>query len=123
MGTNFFLPRRCPAACEHCGLEPLHIGKSSAGWRFGFEAHPELGLTSWGAWRAAVHEAGEVVDEYGRSYTPEEFEEWVENTRKPWGPNGEERLRRDGWDRLLGCMDERFSRDADGWDFWEGPFS
>ncbi len=64
MGTNYYVQFK---TCEHCHHVPtdLHIGKSSAGWTFSFHAIPDLGLTSWEAWRYFLVDEN-IVDEYGR---------------------------------------------------------
>lgn len=39
MGTNFYWIDNqivCPNPCAHCNQEPIHVGKRSAGWSFGF---------------------------------------------------------------------------------------
>lgn len=75
MGTNYYLYRE--AACGHCGhrAEPLHIGKSSAGWCFALHVIPEEGLDSLDAWKVAWSSEGTgIEDEYGRIITPQEME-------------------------------------------------
>mgnify|MGYP001582440515 CR=1 FL=1 len=45
MGTNYFL---CENRCSHCNSSDrvVHIGKASAGWRFGLNIHN----TEWKNW-------------------------------------------------------------------------
>jgi hypothetical protein len=68
MGTNYYVNTpSCANACEHCAeSERIHLGKSSAGWRFLFRADPEWprdeAFTHWV--RRAL--SGPIVDEYGR---------------------------------------------------------
>ena len=42
MGTNYYLKQECNAPCEHCDLQPLHIGKSSGGWVFSLHVYPTV---------------------------------------------------------------------------------
>ncbi len=123
MGTNYYLPKKCAAPCEHCCESTEHVGKNSAGWTFGFQAYPDEGLTSWAAWKERIRAEGGVVNEYGEKFTPEEFEKLVERTREPWGPRGITPRHRDGISPILGEVDDRYFRDPEGWDFWEGGFS
>lgn len=61
MGTNYYL--RPPGACrEHCDRW-VHLGKSSAGWAFTFQASD--GVTDYASWAAQLSQ-GEIYDEYGR---------------------------------------------------------
>jgi hypothetical protein len=86
VGTNYYWRETCANACEHCGLEPFHVGKSSAGWSFGFRAYrhelmspenPDWGyghespfgfpVRSRADWMKVFTErTGALVDEYGR---------------------------------------------------------
>lgn len=67
MGTNYYVRTPgCEKACEHCSQSQLvHLGKTSAGWRFLFQADPEWpreeALARWRQ-RAAT---GPIEDEYG----------------------------------------------------------
>ena len=123
MSTNFYATAACDHPCEHCQPEELHIGKRSAGWTFGFEAHDDLGLTTRKAWQAYLRQPGvAITDEYGQQYTPDEFDALVDKTREPWGPNRIEPRRRDGWNDWTGTWDDRRYRDPEGWDFWRGEF-
>lgn len=63
MGTNYYAHLD---ACPTCGKgEELHIGKSSAGWRFSFRAHPDRHppIVSWRDWEQALRTAT-IKDEY-----------------------------------------------------------
>ena len=75
MGTNYYVRTPgCPNACEHCNESQLiHLGKSSAGWKFLHQADPtwprEKALQLWER-RAKL---GPVEDEYGRPVILEEL--------------------------------------------------
>ena len=130
MGTNYYLNRHCTAPCEHCNIEPLHIGKHSAGWEFGFRGHPELGIENFTDWRREIDKTRDIVqslksrgdsetedlavitDEYGWIIEPEKFIELVENSRKPRGSQNTRPRKRDH------CR-----RDNEGWDFYDDEFS
>jgi hypothetical protein len=71
MGTNYYWePINVPPPCPTCGHAPpherLHVGKSSAGWTFTFQAYPARGVTSFLDWRDEFERPGwRIVDEYG----------------------------------------------------------
>lgn len=71
MGTNYYVNTpACPNACEHCSeTERVHLGKSSAGWRFLLYAEPEWPRDeAFACWvRRAL--SGPITDEYGRPCT------------------------------------------------------
>lgn len=64
MGTNYYL--HAPK-CLHCGKEaeePLHLGKSSAGWCFSLHLYPEKDLHDWADMWSYIHYKTEEED-YG----------------------------------------------------------
>lgn len=70
MGTNYYLHEKPP--CPHCGrgYEPLHIGKSSAGWCFSLHVDPEQGINDLSDWESRWSSPdAEVRDEYGDKIT------------------------------------------------------
>ena len=84
MGTNYYAG---VDACEHYGRsdERLHIGKSSGGWVFCFEAHDDPDLATTAAWREHLARADvRICDEYGEALTVEAFWARVERTKEPW---------------------------------------
>lgn len=72
MGTNYYLHRD---VCSHCGRsasEPLHIGKSSAGWCFSLQTYPDEGLRTLDDWKKLFNDpANRIVDEYGENRSSE----------------------------------------------------
>ena len=78
MGTNYYLHRD---VCESCGRpksDPLHIGKSSAGWTFGLHVVPDDGISSLGDWLRVFLEARTLIrDEYGKTIAPVEMLEII----------------------------------------------
>lgn len=63
--------------------DPLHIGKSAAGWCFGLHVIPEEGLNSLDDWRARWSAPDVfIVDEYGVAVSPTEMEVII--TQREW---------------------------------------
>lgn len=114
MGTNFYWHKegeRCPTCGRHDD-EELHIGKSSVGWEFSFRGYPELGLTSWAAWKNKLQEdGGKIVSEYGNALSLEEFRKKVEDRQHPSGLRNSVHTDPTGW------------KDAFGYGFHEREFS
>ncbi len=79
MGTNYYLEQ---GQCSHCGHEeePLHIGKSSAGWVFALRVYPELGLNTLADWiRFWLRKEYHIIDEYHHLVDPKEMLEIIAN--------------------------------------------
>jgi hypothetical protein len=80
MGTNYYLYPR--ADCECCGrpFEPLHIGKSSAGWCFSLHVIPEDGINGFESWQELWNRPGSVIrNEYNRELSVSEMEDEILN--------------------------------------------
>lgn len=74
MGTNYYW-HEPSKACPTCGndtAEVYHIGKSSDGWCFALNTHPERGLKTLADWRRVLWH-GEIRDEYNALITPDEM--------------------------------------------------
>lgn len=92
MGTNYYW-KEVSAKCECCGNDPArewHIGKSSVGWCFSLNTHPEKGLHSLDDWCEAWA-TGAIRDEY---HSPIPVKEMVSNIMDRtgragvyWGPD------------------------------------
>ena len=81
MGTNYYLHDN---ACEHCGRsdEPIHIGKSSAGWCFSL--HVTDDIKSLADWKSILYRTGtQVIDEYGTKIPVHEMLTTIEC--RDWG--------------------------------------
>ena len=73
MGTNYYIEEEEKDPCECCGRpyeqSSMHIGKSSAGWKFLFRSYPEKNLTTFDRWVKHIllcESVGcRIVDEYG----------------------------------------------------------
>lgn len=91
MGTNYYAgPSTSP--CEKCGhvVEAgsfpanLHIGKSSAGWRFLFRIqrpHPDLVLDTAKKWWAFLADR-RIEDEYGHEVNLDDFKTKVKEKQQ-----------------------------------------
>lgn len=113
MGTNYYLHTK--PACECCGrpYEPLHIGKSSYGWRFALHVIPEMNLNSLDDWKKLWNIPGSVIcDEYGNDFSAFHMEDIITNRELSDG----RKLRRhkDGH-----CM----GHGEGSWDYIVGEFS
>jgi hypothetical protein len=138
MGTNYYWR---DAPCNECGrYDEHHVGKSSAGWSFGFRAYPHL-LSSdehpeWGHypcspfgfpvltradWRRVFTErTGQLWDEYRRLVDDPVV--WLDGLKPP----GE--AAREWEDGMLGSSTFRVPadtewRDPEGFHFYAGEFS
>ena len=85
MGTNYYWHPKsnpCPT-CGHDPAEPIHIGKSSAGWEFSFHGTDQQ--RSWKDWQKELNKDGRIVNEYGDVYSLEDFRKVVEERSHPNG--------------------------------------
>jgi hypothetical protein len=80
MGTNYYVHTpTCANACAHCSpSERLHLGKSSVGWRFLFQAEEDWPREqAYSLWRKRA-ESGEIRDEYGEAIPRDELLAFIE---------------------------------------------
>jgi len=77
MGTNYYV--NVPP-CNHCGHQPelVHIGTSSYGWRFCFDARFFNDVKQWESYLKDK----EIVDEYGALIAVADFWRIVESKRE-----------------------------------------
>lgn len=89
MGTNYYVEKIIPD--EHklilnlygAKLEPLHLGKASAGWEFVFRGYRELNLTSLDGWLEYITTNDvRIVNEYDEEVILENFLRMVYRFRK-----------------------------------------
>lgn len=117
MGTNYYAVRN-RASVE----EPIHIGKSSAGWFFNFQAQNETWREPPVVWntieqveewlRKYTVETREyvIIDEYDRIWTYDEFFEMVMNKQNdPFNQKNPDNF--------------AYSRNVNGYRFSDGYFS
>jgi|WetSurMetagenome_2_1015567.scaffolds.fasta_scaffold11064_4 hypothetical protein len=75
MGTNYYLEYD---KCKKCGrADSIHIGKSSAGWKFLFQKIPGK-AESFPQW-VYLLQKGTITDEYDKEHTFKEFLELVKS--------------------------------------------
>lgn len=82
MGTNYYLERDL---CPHCGrpADRLHIGKSSGGWCFSLNTHPDERVNCLADWiNEWSRPETRIVDEYGVEHTAAEMEQTI--TGRSW---------------------------------------
>jgi hypothetical protein len=80
MGTNYYLRKNICDKCEHA-KEELHIGKSSRGWFFAFQAHDKPYIYSVKDWEREL-KTGRIFNEYGEEVSSEDFWEIVKRKKK-----------------------------------------
>jgi hypothetical protein len=123
MGTNYYWHvKPCPT-CSH-PENKYHIGKSSGGWSFSFQALEAYEspngrpIVSAQNWREVFAETeGVIVDEYGDKHSQTEFWELVKHKKD--GKNHCEEMKKDT--RWAG-LDESWC-DNEGNSFTKGYFS
>lgn len=72
MGTNFYIRD----ICSHCNrYDEEHIGKSSAGWKFIFQASKHENPEEWFTHLEANKD--NIYDEYGRKEDLEKFKAFI----------------------------------------------
>lgn len=124
MGTNFYHEVEL---CDKChNADRIHIGKSSGGWTFSFQATETI--RSYADWLKVLDGGGRIVDEYGSEYTLDEFKKLVEAKRLPLadGPplNHAREFTMSPLQKLYGgYRDGRDFLDPEGNSFSEGDFS
>ena len=86
MGTNYYAVKKKPTI-----VEPLHIGKSSCGWKFLFHEvnkynsfDDDLEIHTFEQWKEFLETNDEIVilDEYDREVPVKEFLELIEEKQK-----------------------------------------
>lgn len=110
MGTNYYAVKKKPTIAE-----PLHIGKSSAGWKFCFQEvnkynsfDSELEIHTFEQWKDFLENNDEIVilNEYDEEISVKDFLELVD---KKQNENNKD--------------DFTFSKNINGYRFYDGYFS
>ena len=80
MGTNYYAVKKKPSLYN----EPIHIGKSSAGWKFCFQGYQDdLIIKSLEDWQNYLKNDDVVIlDEYDKEINYDDFFELVESKQK-----------------------------------------
>jgi len=80
MGTNHYVKMQCPNACDHCGIEDIHIGKSGNSLE-GHLTSPWGPIKSWQDWKRVIIENDlPIVDEYGDEMSHQQLIDYYEST-------------------------------------------
>ena len=67
METNFYWHQAPPCPCCKRPFDPLHIGKSSAGWNFTLQVYPKSDINTLSDWQEMFKKKGSFIkDEYDR---------------------------------------------------------
>jgi hypothetical protein len=83
MGTNYYTRTPgCESACEHCAQSQLiHLGKTSVGWKFAFQADPDWPRDqAFDQWQKLAG-SGPIEDEYGQPITLPELLDLIDQRR------------------------------------------
>lgn len=87
MGTNYYWYPGPACKCCKRPFEPLHIGKSSAGWCFSLHVMPERGIEDLDDWERFWKKEGSYIeDEYGTEITPDSMREIITDRSQPKTP-------------------------------------
>lgn len=109
MGTNYYLKSQ---PCESCGQcqNPLHIGKSSVGWRFLFRSYTfPLHINCFDDWLLELKNNKKLIyNEYNEKIDLYQLLELIESKR-----NGKSNANRN----------RSFFQDEKGYDFCSNEFS
>lgn len=109
MSTNYYAFGPFPGGSADG--EGLHIGQSSAGWRFLFRAHPDLGLTTFADWSALIdRDDVQIRNECGREVTADEMRQTMTETTGYRGAALRARFHYDSPDRYISSGGHAFSR-------------
>lgn len=116
MSTNYYLRTNICPCCNR--FDQVHLGKKSGGWSFSFNGVPFKSL--FDVWGAIIAPQAQIIDEYGKPLTPDQFRTMVEESADDWT-----------YDRYCAANpdmpaipvgpDDHFM--ADGFDFWTREFS
>lgn len=80
MGTNYYIQNqnKCPT-CGHAEEDDIHIGKSSAGWKFLFNA---IQYKSFDEWLPVLQANSDFIyDEYKKKHDLDQFLEFIESKK------------------------------------------
>jgi len=128
MGTNYYWHPKAEDACPTCGhsdsVEPVHIGKSSAGWVFTLHVYPygvdgldTARINDLDDWKHIFRDrGGHIQNEYGARIPFADLEEIITD-RESYRAGDRESLRRH--DLGTFCI----SHGPGDWDLCVGEFS
>lgn len=114
MGTNYYVKKNLCDSCKRS--DPIHLGKSSAGWKFLLQANGFEHYKNWKEMKAWL--ADKVIEnEYEERVSVENFVDLVE--KKHADP--------ELWDHHTArpdqnILDDFAKQDPEGYDFHDGEF-
>lgn len=91
MGTNYYWYAQEPCPCCGRDYEPIHIGKSSAGWHFGLHIYPEDKIHTLNDWIRKIETKGGIIkNEYGDKLSLQELINTIKyrGSTEPFWPDG-----------------------------------
>lgn len=104
MGTNFYLYEKPTCKCCNRPYEPIHIGKSSAGWAFALHVIPSKNINTLEDWIQLWSLPGAYIEnEYGEQITTKAMYNII--TNRVFSHRSTDELARRGpgsWDYILG---------------------
>ena len=114
MGTNYYVRDK---NCPFCGrYETIHLGKSSIGWKFLFQANNFVYYSSWSEMKEWLKDKT-IKDEYEEKVELEEFTKLIETKHKD--PTNWNHQRNDAQNIPEGFV----TVDSEGHEFHNGEFS
>lgn len=123
MGTNHYVRKNHCECCNRYDRE-YHIGKSSWGWAYTFQAYPWNKLDSWKNWKEFLKNEV-IIDEYGDVIDYDEFVSMVEGFKAPGFVRDDGHINKSHYDECVATgsrMDRDWVDDA-GYSFTTAEFS
>lgn len=107
MGTNYYAIKRKPKIVKYKYYERIHIGKSSAGWKFVFQDNDKFhSYDEFKQWLENSKNDYMLRDEYGNEINAEDLLKLIEEKQKESNTD-----------------DFRYDKNVNGYRFSEGEFS
>jgi hypothetical protein len=99
MGTNYYLYKDVCKVCGR-GSDPIHIGKSSAGWCFHLHIIQDESISDLPDWEKLWNQPNIIIkDEYGEIISIDEMKKIITNRKWPKKDCSEEWYKQNGAER------------------------
>lgn len=83
MGTNYYAKKRKPRIIFKRVYDEIHLGKSSAGWKFCFQETDEIkSYEDFLKWLDKNEKDYKIINEYGREVKKEDLIELINSLQK-----------------------------------------